>query len=162
MTDSGGAARPGEDQQALIDGESRPEKAFNAAVLPYLFFKAVPWAVYLWPDVLSARVLAAFVALSAVDVWLSRALFAHSLVGLRWGVAFPPAITYHFEPDPYVPAALDSNVFWTALIGGFLLAAAVALINCLRLRLAALAAAAVALMHGANLRLCFRCLARAT
>jgi hypothetical protein len=119
MSESEAAVRAAEEQITRIDSPSHPKKGFNKTIFPFLLFKFAPWILYLWYDSEPPQILAAFTILVIVDLLLCRRIFGPSLVGLSWSIEFPTAISYQFEPDPFVPTALNSNVFWIALILNF-------------------------------------------
>jgi hypothetical protein len=162
---SSSGARAPEDQVTLIDSPALPERGCNRATVPFLISKLIPWVVYFWPQAQTTQTLAAFILFVLFDILLCRRAFSNALVGLAWGIRCAAAerfVSYSFEPDPFVAASLDSNVFWITLIANFLLTAALAFLNLVRLELAVLAVFVIlTLLQGANLRCYLRCLALA-
>jgi hypothetical protein len=159
---SSSGARAPEDQVTLIDSQVLPERGCNKAIAPFLMSKGAPWVVYFSPWAQTPQMLVAFVLFVLFDILLCRRAFGNALVGLSWGVNCPTAehlVSYSFQPDPFVAASLDSNVFWITLIANFLLTAILGLVALARLDFVVLAVFVfLTLLQGVNVRCYLRCL----
>lgn len=60
-------------------------------------------------------------SMSLLELWISKNCDGLELVGMRWsheiGDSGEARWVYYSRPDPYVPNAADSNIFWIGLYG---------------------------------------------
>jgi hypothetical protein len=161
MENSVGAPLTTEDQVTLIDSRIN-EARLSTTIFPYLLMKFVPWIPLLIPGVESALISVLIIALTILDIWFCRSTFANTLVGVTWNVEWPFSISYHFEPDPFVPGAVESNIFWFALIANFIFGIITALKSLVTLEFISLIILTlVCIVRGIDVIFYFRSLARA-
>jgi hypothetical protein len=162
---SSSAARAPEDGVTLIDGQVLTGRGCNAVIVPFLISELIPWVLYFWPQAQTLERLGAFVLFVLLDIFLCRRAFSNALVGLAWRpncLTAEQSVSYSFQPDPFVAASLDSNVFWITLLVNFLLTAILGLVNLVRLDFVLFAVfILLTLLQGANVRCYLRCLALA-
>jgi hypothetical protein len=131
MADTVASTIATEDQVTLINNQLHPARSRNV-VLIFALFKVLPWLAYIYPDGHSYHSTALFAVFILLDLWICRRTLGYSLVGLSWSLNFPTEVLYRFEPDPFVPSAVDSNIFWISLFVHCFVLVVVALINLLR------------------------------
>lgn len=130
-----------DDQVSLIDGTViAEEKKINTDRISFLVCKLAPWFIYSLPDVQTGTSMTLVFLTALIDLWLCRRNFSYSLVGLSWSLqqptnGFKNLVKYHCEPDPFVPDAIDSNIFWIVQVSNVLLWVVSALINLIKLRI---------------------------
>ena len=154
------------DEESLIEGDkSVNENTWGPTLISFVVFKMIPWIVYWLPTYHTFGSFVIVFIFAIADIWLCRRLFSYELVGLSWSLENPmngrnAMVIVNCEPDPFVPSAINSNVFWSVLIGNFILWILATLSSLLRLKLIQfLALCIMDVLQAANLLLYLKCLA---
>lgn len=128
------------DEESLINGGFHSDRGFINVLFAFLLFKTVPWVIYALTSLGTIpSIIMLFISVFA-DLWMCRRSFSYELVGLSWSIDSPSnllqgIVTYHCEPDPYVPSALNSNIFWITLVSNAGLFLLTTIANLMRVRL---------------------------
>jgi hypothetical protein len=129
MADTAPVVGDAEDQVTLITNQVQTSRP-RSLIFLFLVCKVLPWVVYAWPETHTLQGTALFSLLHLVDLLICRGNLGYSLVGLSWSLTLP--ISYRFEPDPFVPSSIDSNVFWITVFGQWIGLVLLAIINILQ------------------------------
>jgi hypothetical protein len=147
-----------EDQVTLIPGQVQPPRS-SYAIFIYVICKLLPWAVYFWPQSHSGQSTALFSLLLLIDLVICRGSLGYNVVGLSWGIDCANGITYRFEPDPFVPSTIDSNVFWVTLFGQWIVLIVLGVVNIMQRDFSVFCAfAALAIADFLNIKFYLNCL----
>ena len=128
------------DEESLINGGFQKDRGLINVLFAFLLFKTVPWVIYALTSLETVLSVAMLLISVFADLWMCRRSFSYELVGLSWSIDSPTnlfqgIVTYHCEPDPYVPSALNSNVFWITLVSNAGLFLLTTIANLMRVRL---------------------------
>ena len=152
------------DQESLIEGRQSAPKKNTSVLVWFVLFKCSPWVIFAISGANSFMSFSMLLIEVVADLWVCRRTFSYELVGLSWSVETPAKgcqgiVTYHCEPDPFVPDALDSNVFWITMVANMSLFVLVTVASLLGLHLMQfLGLVFVDILEIVNLVLFFKCL----
>ncbi|OHT16190.1 hypothetical protein TRFO_13343 [Tritrichomonas foetus] len=161
-----------DDQDRLIINETdtfRQNFPAKSSLITFILIKLLPftWLYFSLMFFPSSFCHLVFVFLAIVDLWLCRRRFSYALVGLTWSLKYPESgdkfedlIVLSFEPDPFVPSPVNSNVFWAILAGTTAVYVVISIFHLVRLEfglfLLTSPLAAIELLNAALLMRCAR------
>ena len=103
------------DQEALIPGGERPSKFGIPVHVSLRLIVIVTFFFLPYLNQIVQYLVFAFVLIS--QFWITEQVVGMQLIGLRWFIDFGSMkFSYFSKPDPFVPNARDSNMFWMIFI----------------------------------------------